>query len=538
MTSTQKRRRTNSLDLQKLNNRCTHISDVAEVYLKLETLGLAYGPAFQSMLALRSNKKRALAHIRLPDTIRPLQASCVLPPSLLDSAFQSAIGILEAGDEKVENPPLLVPFRLGKIEIIEPLSASECLVHLRLKERSNDGQDWHFDLDLADPEGKIKISVRALVLREMRLAIPAKSQSSKAVQDSGHALRAVPEQALSASHERVNWRGQEQEWHEVAQSWTTTWQPESLSGALGTASGTCLVFDNGGSTSEFRKFVSQKLTGLTVVRVTPHTVFARFDEGHYGMSTHSEAQYTQLLQAQAVKDAPTYVLWLAKDHDLQNIGQLNTGAEPILPLFYLLKALLNQTRKTGTRLIAVSASKDDAPNPVHAATAGMLKSAMREQPRFCARVVEFCGTPMDSESLVSEMLDANTHDTEIRYLPGGRMARRVTAWTPSTLTPATHKSERRGLTKGSTYFITGGIGGIGKTLARHLATHYQAKLILCGRRAASSDTQALVAELQRQGGQAMYVEADVSDSNSLNKVVADANNAFGPIHACSTVPGH
>lgn len=104
------------------------------------------------------------------------------------------------------------------------------------------------------------------------------------------------------------------------------------------------------------------------------------------------------------------------------------------------------------------------------------------------------------------------------------------------------------LRQGGVYLITGGLGGVGLALARHLAERWQARLILLSRRdppppeswaaLAASDDPA-EAHLGREltaiaeSAQALrLVSADVADPAQLAAAIAAARRAFGTIHGC------
>ncbi|WP_405669601.1 MupA/Atu3671 family FMN-dependent luciferase-like monooxygenase [Streptomyces sp. NBC_01530] len=94
------------------------------------------------------------------------------------------------------------------------------------------------------------------------------------------------------------------------------------------------------------------------------------------------------------------------------------------------------------------------------------------------------------------------------------------------------------LRRGGTYLITGGLGGIGATLARLLTTEYGARLLLVGR-SPLSERQQLLDEL---GGpeQVRYAAVDVRDEEQLGNALAEVAQRFGRIDGvfhCAGVAG-
>jgi len=86
------------------------------------------------------------------------------------------------------------------------------------------------------------------------------------------------------------------------------------------------------------------------------------------------------------------------------------------------------------------------------------------------------------------------------------------------------------LRQGGVYLITGGMGGIGYTVAQHLATSYRAKLVLVGRGASPARARAKLDALASLGGTAEAVPADVTDASQMRDVLARARERFGAVH--------
>ena len=87
---------------------------------------------------------------------------------------------------------------------------------------------------------------------------------------------------------------------------------------------------------------------------------------------------------------------------------------------------------------------------------------------------------------------------------------------------------------GGVFLVTGGLGGIGRTLALNLAKRPGTRLILLSRSERPTDGPRLAAlreleELEQFGGQVMLAQADVSDLEAMRTVVAEATQRFGQI---------
>jgi NAD(P)-dependent dehydrogenase (short-subunit alcohol dehydrogenase family)/acyl carrier protein len=128
-----------------------------------------------------------------------------------------------------------------------------------------------------------------------------------------------------------------------------------------------------------------------------------------------------------------------------------------------------------------------------------------------------------------------------------RRYERIAGQTAPAVTPAAPATAPR-LRRGGCYLITGGLGGMGLALARHLAEHWQARLVLLGRsalpergqwQALAQDAQTEPAlrarlqqllELERLGAQLCLVQADVGSEAQLRTALEQAQRAFGGMH--------
>ncbi|MDG8483819.1 SDR family NAD(P)-dependent oxidoreductase, partial [Streptococcus pneumoniae] len=93
--------------------------------------------------------------------------------------------------------------------------------------------------------------------------------------------------------------------------------------------------------------------------------------------------------------------------------------------------------------------------------------------------------------------------------------------------------------------MTGGMGGIGFTLAKHLAETYQVKLVFMSRvqireRSAwldlrdaegkEAETVKKLMTLEELGADVQVVHGDVSDQDAVQKAVQLAHTSFGDLH--------
>jgi polyketide synthase PksJ len=92
-----------------------------------------------------------------------------------------------------------------------------------------------------------------------------------------------------------------------------------------------------------------------------------------------------------------------------------------------------------------------------------------------------------------------------------------------------------------TYLITGGLGGIGLTLAQYLARHCRANLILISRGQPNAAQREAIAAMEAQGAHVETAQLDISDGSAFHKLVDEKTAAFGRIdgviHAAGVAGG-
>ncbi|BBC29262.1 Polyketide synthase [Streptomyces graminofaciens] len=184
---------------------------------------------------------------------------------------------------------------------------------------------------------------------------------------------------------------------------------------------------------------------------------------------------------------------------------------------------------------AVPTGADDAPTRMEQAGVwGLVRSAAREHPGRFALVDLDADLPSDDETWTT--LAAHLGTEPEMALREGRLL------TPR-LARAAAVPEARGLgdLAGRTVLITGGTGGLGSLVARHVAATGAGHVLLAGRRGPDAPGAAeLVVELEQLGAQAAAVACDLSDREAvadlLNRIPADLPLA-AVIHTAGAVDG-
>ncbi|MEU6917943.1 type I polyketide synthase [Streptomyces olindensis] len=202
----------------------------------------------------------------------------------------------------------------------------------------------------------------------------------------------------------------------------------------------------------------------------------------------------------------------------------------------MIKAWLAEDRLSGTRLVVATRNgaglPGETPDLAAAAVRGLVRSAQSEHP---GRIVLLDHDGDLSADTVSIALSAGESQVVLR--DGRTLVPRLTRGT----TPAPDQDARAAsLGTGGTVLVTGGTGGIGARLARHLvAEHGVADLLLVSRRGDRADgTRELVTELTALGAQVRVAACDVSDRDAVRALldtVPDERPLTAVVHAAGVV---
>nr|WP_058041681.1 type I polyketide synthase [Streptomyces roseifaciens] len=209
---------------------------------------------------------------------------------------------------------------------------------------------------------------------------------------------------------------------------------------------------------------------------------------------------------------PDAVVYRAGEHD----GDCATaGRAAAGDALRALQSWLSDDRSADARLVVVTSA-----GPAHAPVRGLVRSAQAENPgRFV--LVEHDGShsaPSDAD--LSAALA--TGEPELTLSGGELRVPRLAAVQPA----------RGAAPDWGTVLITGGTGGLGGILARHLvSTHGVRSLVLAGRRGSAP---ALEAELTALGADVSVVACDTGDRAAVERLLA-AHPVDSIVHAAGSV---
>jgi acyl-CoA synthetase (AMP-forming)/AMP-acid ligase II/thioesterase domain-containing protein/NAD(P)-dependent dehydrogenase (short-subunit alcohol dehydrogenase family)/acyl carrier protein len=280
----------------------------------------------------------------------------------------------------------------------------------------------------------------------------------------------------------------------------------------------------------------------TVVVIEAGAVFGRTPLGdHFHLSPRSAHDHfklvTELISRHGCPHHITYAWTLDRITDAQpkTADELARDAaltlEPLLRLSQALAEIEPGDTRCTLRVIAAEAQAVHAAEPVRLALAqlpGWLRSLPEEIPWLAASLIDLPGgeIPAHRDALFQEINGANGHPAhEIVWRGNERRIAQLEA------VPAHLPVGPLPLKTGGCYLISGGLGGIGLELTRHLIDHQAARVVVVGRSARMATEIAALnppaGQSNSADGELIYEVADVTDLAAMTAVAARAQARWG-----------
>ncbi len=199
---------------------------------------------------------------------------------------------------------------------------------------------------------------------------------------------------------------------------------------------------------------------------------------------------------------------------------------------------------------AYSVLNERISSPAHAARNAFWRVAVLEYPNIRSRILDLdlsSNPSTAADQLIPELHSPACNET-IAYRGGASRWKQI--YEPVRVEhPEVFTSDSSvALRDRGTYVITGGLGGIGLVLARHIAAKTRSRIVLISRTplpleadrpsliaspGTADDVKAKIRGMQAvidAGGQPVAMQADVSDAGAMNNVMAEIRDRYGAIH--------
>ena len=504
------------VDLAAIRGRCDKIMDGEHAYPLFKNLGLGLGPTFQALTEVRRNPQVAfevLGALKMPALEGTRFDEFVLHPSLVDSSFQAAMAarLADAGGE------MFVPYSLGEVEILHPLTEVCYSYVTEAKDEKKASNLSKMNVLIVDEQGRVLVKVRDSV------GVPLLDLHEKP----GAASKAPPSGDAAGAFSTLYFG--------------TEWQPSPLSAHAAEPSRQAVVLFAPDEASHDAYRTALTASGGdpdTLIAVLPGDGFAQVDARRYRINAGNRDDFGTLLSAlRQQSDATLHVCFawsalpVADDDALsaedRTMQALDRGVYAFLSLT---QAIIAQKCEADVRLQYLYFNTPHASQPHNEAIQGFATILRAECPKLACKVVEIVSSdpgfdPASVVAIASEFRD-DTKALAVRYREGLRYLRRIDDCPePAALMQNAAPIRHRGV-----YLITGGAGGLGLIFAEHLAKQFQARMVLSGRGALKAETEAALESMRAAGGEVVYVQADVSRREDVERLVRVCKDSYGGLH--------
>lgn len=290
--------------------------------------------------------------------------------------------------------------------------------------------------------------------------------------------------------------------------------------------------------------------GNCCIGVEPGADFARLDAQRYRIIPQDADHYRRLLEAlraDGVEIKQILHLWNYDDEaqgdvDLKRLEQAEQyGVYSLLFLAQALAKVVNAHCPVRIQVVTSRAQVINRDDPVayeKSSITGLLKTIPQEIPWLTCSQVDLQADRLEVNAAhILNELSLLPGEQQVAYRGGERLVPRLEKVDFAQAAKQELPFKQRGI-----YLLSGGLGGVGVEIAKHLLEQYQARLLIVGRTALPerstwqshlerADTVAqriqAYSSLEQLGGEIIYRAVDVCDLKQLERAVEEAQSQWG-----------
>ncbi|GED60447.1 SDR family NAD(P)-dependent oxidoreductase [Brevibacillus formosus] len=456
-----------------------------------------FGPRWNNIHSLAKCEDRVLVQVKLPEAYLDDFSVYGFHPALLDTGLNAVTMFI------LEN--LYLPFSFKRMSIYGKMPSSFYSYLQKREARGDNRETVSYDISLIDEQGNVFAEVENYTLKRVSSAIVA--------QDLFYQIRWVQ----SPLEERRNI----------------------------TTDGSVLLFGNENRTT--RELIQRwEASGVDLIQVAQGDGYRKEQETKYVVG-HEEKDYHQLFSDLKERKISRIVHAYALDENsaAPSLSRLKTiQAHSIQSLFYLVKSLVQAKYKQELELVVlgrngwgVTGSEEEI-EPCHTALFQLGKVVNAEYPQVKCRSIDL-DTGTECENILAEIY-TETDAYQVAYRGNERY---VEEFGRSAVEKPVQPLE---LQEDGLYLITGGTGGIGLEIAKHLASRSKIRLGLISRsglpprevweQLKQSDMDAKtrriiesVEEIEQSGSKIMVCPCDIADEQQVAATLKQLREAFGEV---------
>ena len=480
------------LDLAKLADGGRELAGEGYYERHAET-GVGYGPMYRLVKSLRRRGDEALAEVELGGEWTRELGRYRMHPGLFDAALHATADLMDGFG--ASGAPLL-PFAAGEVEWRRPLPA-------RLRAYAVKAGFNLCHVALLDEDGRVCAKVKNLAARE--LAEPAAAAGRLATLETGVDPLVAGPAAAPDGLDGKSWFYRPR-WVPVARADEGMAAAAEVDARTGGGRVVVLALDAPEGAAEALRAAASAAGGS-----------ARLLRGARAAAETLDAD-------DLLAGADELVCLIGRE------GPAPSTAEEgvLLGLAHRLARAVAAGGRTLTLRLLTDALLwgDEAERlPAGASLHGFLRTAAKEIAGLRVACVDLPLAGLAAEpGLAGAVLAeaASSRPREVVYRAGMRFERRLEPLRLSAPAASPYRT-------GGVYWIVGGLGHIGRTLALRLAKTARARIALTGRRAPDATVAERLRELEAAGAEALYVRADAGDAEAMDRARAEIEARFGAI---------
>lgn len=462
--------------------RCTETIDGPTLYQQFADLGLKYGPAFRGIEAIERRDGEALGRISFGHFTHT--DAYTADPMLVDTCLHALFGALPAS-RRHDNQGAWVPVGADRISLDQPLigiADSTLWSHVTIDTTASAENTLRADVTLLSGSGHSLLSIVGLRVRQVSMDTIATR---------------APVDIVS-----LHWRPTPA---------PTETRPEGSRFAL--IGGPAALSDRIRATLEQRGYAAEIVTDQNMAAS--------------GWHPHAYAAIVHLGSLQSIHlDQPTL-----SDFDRAH----QSGVDSVLTTTIAIAQTEHPPRLyLVTRGVHAIAPEDTCTGVAQAPLWGLGRVIANEHPELRATLVDIDERiPVDNEQLTEAVcaeIVADDPETEVGWRAGQRFVARLQARADESFRSPDPSLRLGAVNPDGTYLITGGVGGLGRTVARDLVNRGARHLVLVSRRGIADErAQAAIDEMTSTGAQVTLAAADIADPAALQGILDTIADTMPPI---------
>ena len=492
---------------KQIRERCQQTLSIADFYARLNKLGLEYGPGFRGVQELYLGQNETLTKVKLPDGLANTQY--LMHPAFLDACLHAYPLVLDGvGKTERDLHQSYLPISLEGYRCYQD-GIDKAWVHTKLRSVEKDDTQV-VDIQVYDDAERPVADLEGLSLRRLplgRLKQPEVSSTDNLFYRS--VWRKSVRQTDNPGKDRAP-----ASWLLFADARGVA---AALAGKLEAAGHHCHIVSRGSA------FARQRARAWTVNERRPQDFRQLLAE--FGAS-------------EALPCGGVVYLWGldAPSIDGLSLARLKSGSEMMCRGALAILHALSETRGAnpdGRQLWFVTANTQNTESrrqhvdPVQASLWGLGRTAAIEYPGIWGGLIDLQlndDQTQDIDALAEELLNPDG-ETQIVISTGKR--RHVSRFVRQPLSDFAVQSPP--VRSDATYLVTGGLGMLGRSVAKWLISKGAKQLILTGRNAKPDAAKELFSAEEVDGASIEVVACDISRHDDVRRLMRTISKKFPPL---------